>query len=232
VRKNPVEWGILRRASLASLCAFQKQEGAPVMVTKVLLAGSLLVLPSLALAQRPEQRLETGVFFTFVRLAEIGSTDHGSGTSTAGLGGRVVWRLLGHVDVDGELALHPNAGVSGHRVQGFLGAKAGLRLSRVGLFAKVRPGFVYFSKDPFGVARPDSTVFHPRWAHSLEPALDLGGVLEYYGSNGLVIRFDLADTIVSYDERAVSSSPLEPPRQVAGFTTRNRQWSLGVGKRF
>ncbi len=147
-------------------------------VTKALLGSLLLALPCLASAQSSERRLEVGAFLTHARLEEIGSTDHGTGTSTAGLGGRIGWRLLRHLDIDGEVAVHPNAGVSGYRVQGFLGARAGVRFGRVGLFAKVRPGFLYFSKDPFGVARPDSTLFDVRWAHSLEPALDVGGVVE------------------------------------------------------
>lgn len=201
-------------------------------VTKALLGSLLLALPSLSSAQSTEPRLEAGAFLTHAWLEEIGSTDHGTGTSTAGLGGRIGWRLLPHLDIDGEVAVHPKAGVSGYRVQGFLGARAGVRLGRFGLFAKVRPGFLYFSQDPFGVARAGSTVFDVRWADSLEPALDVGGVIEYYTPTGTIIRFDLGDTIVDYDARVVSSSLLEPPRSVAGFTTRNRQWSLGVARRF
>jgi hypothetical protein len=202
------------------------------MVMRILVVALLLTRPSLAGAQQREQRIEAGVFFTHVLLEEIGSTDHRTGTSTGGLGGRLVWRLLRHMDVDGELAVHPNAGVSGHRVQGFLGAKAGVRFRRVGLFAKLRPGFIYFSRDPFGVADADSAPFNVRWAHSLEPALDVGAAVEYYTSRGLIIRFDLADTFVDYNQRSLSSSRIEPLRSVAGFTTRNRQWSFGVAKRF
>jgi hypothetical protein len=201
------------------------------MAIKLLLAGLLLTFPSLAAAQSSEPRLETGVFFTFARLEEIGTTDHGKGTSTAGLGGRIGVRILRHLDVDGELAVHPRAGVSGYRIQGFLGAKTGVRVSRVGLFIKVRPGFVYFEKDPFGVAAAGSTFLHPQWAHSVEPALDLGGTVEYY-TRGVVLRFDLGDTIVRYDSRSVFTSQLLPPMAAGGFTTRNRQWSFGVGKRF
>jgi hypothetical protein len=193
-----------------------------------LLTAMSLAFPSLASAQR----LETGVFFTFVRLEEIGSNDHEVGTTAGGPGGRVVWRLLRHLDIDGEVAVHPNAGVSGSRIQGFLGAKAGVRFSRVGLFAKARPGFLYFSKDPFGVGRQGATFFNTQWAHSLEPACDIGGVVEYYTRNGLVVRLDLADTVVRYEARSVFVSQREPSRQVAGFTTRNRQWSVGAGKRF
>ena len=154
------------------------------MTTRASLVGLFLVLPTLAFAQRQEPRLEAGVFFTYILLEEIGSTDHSAGTSAVGLGGRIVWRPLSHLDIDGDLGLHPNAGVSGQRIQGFLGAKTGVRLGRTGLFAKVRPGFVYFSKDPFGVAAPDSTPFDTRWADSLEPALELGGVFEYLHIEG------------------------------------------------
>jgi hypothetical protein len=193
-----------------------------------LLAGVSVMVPSLAAAQQ----LETGVFFTYAFLEQVGSTDHRAGSTTGGLGGRIVWRALPFLDVEGELAGHPNAGVSGYKVQGFAGVKSGIRFSQLGVFVKVRPGFLYFSKDPFGVRRPDATFFEPHWAHSLEPAIDVGGVLEYYAPNNVVIRFDLADTIVRYSSRSVFGSQHEPPREIAAFTTRNRQWSFGVAKRF
>jgi hypothetical protein len=201
------------------------------MVKMSVLVGSLL-LPSVVLAQPSTERLETGVFFTYVFLERIGSRDAGPGTQTGGLGGRIVWRLMPYLDLDGELAVHPNAGVSGHRVQGFLGLKTGVRFRHVGLFAKVRPGFLYFSKDPFGVGARGSTFFEPQWAQSLDPSLDIGGVFEYYTPRGVVVRFDFSDTIVSYSARTVFSSQLLPPRSVGGFTTHNRQWSLGAGYRF
>jgi hypothetical protein len=212
-------------------CAFLNQEGA-VMGTKATLIGLLLLLPDLAFAQHDQSRLEAGVFLTYAFLEEIGSTDHERGTLTLGLGGRIAWRVWRFVDVDGEVALHPEAGVSGRRVQAFLGSKAGVRFRQAGIFVKARPGFVYFSKDPFGAAAPGSTFFNPRWAHSLEPALELGGVFEYYTAKGVVVRFDLADTIVRYDARAVTVSQFQPPIAAGGFTTYNRHWSLGVAKRF
>jgi hypothetical protein len=193
---------------------------------------TLLLAPTFAAAQPHEQRLETGLLFTYAHLEKIGSTDHGVGSTTAGVGGRIAWRLMRYLDVEGELGVHPSAGVRGYRIQGFVGAKSGVRFNRVGLFAKARPGFLYFSKDPFGAAEPDSAFLNPRWADSLEPALDIGVVAEYYSSNDLLIRFDVGDTIVTYDARSVFVSQREPRRPVAGFATRNRQWSLGVGKRF
>jgi hypothetical protein len=202
------------------------------MVKSALLAGLLLTQPTVAVAQSPAPRLETGVFFTFAKLERIGTTDHGAGTSTAGLGGRIGWRLLRYVDADGELSVHPRAGVSGYRIQGFAGTKVGTWFGRLGVHAKARPGFLYFERDPFGVGAPGSTFPRSAWAGSLEPALDLGASIQYVTPRGLVVRFDAGETIVRYTSRTVVTSPLLPPIEQGGFTTRNRQWSVGLGRRF
>jgi hypothetical protein len=202
------------------------------MKEAALLAAVLLTLPTVCVAQSSAPRLETSVFFTFAKLERIGSTDHGPGTSTAGLGGRIGWRLLRHMDVEGELSVHPRAGVSGYRVQGFAGAKIGTWFGRLGVHAKARPGFLYFEKDPFGVAAPGSRFPRSEWAASVEPALDLGAIVQYVTPGGVFVRLDFGKTIVRYDSRTVVSSQLLPPFEQGGFTTRNRQWSIGVGKRF
>lgn len=196
--------------------------------TTILAAVPFLLLASAASAQR----LEAGGFLTYAFLERIGSNDHEVGTSTLGLGGRAVVRLVPFVDLDGELAVHPNAGVSGYKLDGFLGAKTGVRARRFGGFVKARPGFLYFSKDPFGVGRPGTTFASTEWAHSLDPALDLGAVIEWYPPSRLIVRFDLGDTMVRYHPRTVVVSQRQPPEQVGGFTTRNRQWSIGLSKRF
>jgi hypothetical protein len=200
-------------------------------MAKAILVSLVLTISSVASAQSRDGRVEAGVFITSVFLEEIGSNDHSVGTGAGGLGGRIGYRVLRWLIVEGELAVHPNAGISGHRVQAFLGARTGVRLGNIGVFAKARPGFLYFSKDPFGVALPGSTPFNTRWADSLEPTLDLGAVIEVHTSGPAVFRFDLGDTIVSYNRREVRSG-LQPPQPAGGFVTHNRQWSLGVGMRF
>ena len=197
------------------------------------LVGVLLTLPAFAMAQSAEPRLETGVFFTYARLERIGSTDHGVGSTTAGLGGRLAWRVVPHVDLDGELSVHPRAGVSGYRLQGFAGVKAGAWFGRFGLHAKARPGFLYFEKDPFGAGSRSATFPLTDWDDSLEPAIDYGAIVQYLTPrHGLIVRLDVGETVVRYDARMVTSSPFVPAREVGGFTTRNRQWSVGLGKRF
>jgi hypothetical protein len=202
------------------------------MAKRAFLTGVLLTLPTLCVAQSPEPRLETGVFFTSAKLERIGTTDHGAGTSTAGLGGRIAWRIVRHADVDGELSVHPRAGVRGYRIQGFAGTKVGTWIGRLGLHARARPGFLYFEKDPFGVAAPGSTFLRPESAGSLEPALDLGASIQYATARGLLVRFDVGETIVRYNSRTIVSSQQLPPIEQGAFTTRNRQWSIGLGKRF
>jgi len=66
-----------------------------------LLVGLSVAVPSTAQAQR----LEAGGFITYAFLEQIGSTDHGIGTSTLGLGGRAVWHVVRFVDLDGALLL-------------------------------------------------------------------------------------------------------------------------------
>jgi hypothetical protein len=74
-------------------------------------------------------------------------------------------------------------------------------------------------------------VFPGEWARSLDASADVGGTFELYTPRGRVVRFDLSDTIVRYHARHVHSQ-FAPPRPVGGFTTHNRQWSIGFGTRF
>jgi hypothetical protein len=193
---------------------------------------TLLVFPCVGFAQTGSQRFEASGHFTYIFLRQIGSRDSGPGTEALGIGGRITYYVARHIDLEGDLIFHPNAGVQGYRVQGLFGAKAGFRFDRFGVFAKVRPGFLYFSRDPFGVGSAGSTPLSTRWASSLERSIDLGGVVEYYTARGLIVRFDLGDTIVNYEPRTVVTSSLQPPRGAGGFTTDNWQGSFGLGFRF
>jgi hypothetical protein len=181
----------------------------------------LLMSPFLASAQVPDGRFEAGGHMTYIFMRQIGTRDAGVGTDAIGLGGRFTYRASRYFDLEADVILHPNSGVSGHRVQGFFGGKVGYRLEKFGIFAKARPGFLYFAKDPFG-----------RGMSSLERSIDLGGVLEYYTARGLIVRFDLGDTIISYEPRTVVVSQFQPPINAGGFTTDNWQGGLGIGFRW
>jgi hypothetical protein len=191
-----------------------------------------LAFPSLVFSQDSGERFEAGGHMTYIFMRQIGTRDAGAGTDALGLGGRFTYRLSRYFDLEADMILHPNAGVSGHRVQGLFGGKGGYRFEKVGIFAKARPGFLYFSKDPFGRAESGSTPLAPRPASSMERSFDLGGVLEYYTARGLIVRFDLGNTIINYEPRTVVVSQFQPPIDRGGFTTDNWQGGLGIGFRW
>src|SRR5262245_35226758 len=193
----------------------------------------VLTVPHIAGAQDIEQRYEVGGLITYTFLREIGSTDHGVGTESAGLGGRLVYRLFPMLDLETEINVLPgNSATSGNHLQGFFGAKVGKRWTKGGIFLKARPGFIHFRRDPFGVQKPGSSIFSNERATSTEPDTDLGGVLEYYTERGLILRFDLGDSIIRYARRTVHTSASVPDFEAGGITTHNWQGSFGISLRF
>jgi len=159
----------------------------------------VLTVPAIASAQGTEQRYELGGLVTYTFLRAIGSTDAGVGTEAVGLGGRLVYRAFPSLDLETEINFLPgNSATSGNHVQGLFGVKAGKRWQKGGIFLKARPGFIHFRRDPFGVAKPSGGFFLHERVASTEPDIDLGGVVEYYTARGLILRFDLGDSVIHY----------------------------------
>ena len=193
----------------------------------------VLMVPDIAGAQDTKQRYELGGLITYTFLREIGSRDAGVGTESAGLGGRLVYRAFPLLDLETEINVLPgNSATSGNHLQGFFGVKAGKRWQKGGIFLKARPGFIHFSRDPFGVAKPGSGFFSNERVASTEPDIDLGGVIEYYTARGLILRFDLGDSVIRYARRTVRTSEFLPAFEAGGFTTHNWQGSFGISLRF
>lgn len=187
--------------------------------------------PEGAHAQGAERKFEVGAHLTGTFLEEIGTRDAGVGTSASGLGSRFAYHLHKHVAVDAEVNLLPGA-VGKNRVQGLLGLKAGFRADKFGLFVKARPGFMHFRSDPFGRSEPGSSLLARSKASSTEPLVDVGGVVEFYPSDSMVVRFDLGDTIIRYASRTVRVGLPTAEITAGGFTTHNAQASFGIGWRF
>lgn len=178
-------------------------------------------------------KVEVGASVTGTFLREIGTTDHGTGTSASGVGGRLTYNFTRYISLDSELTLLPgNAATSGNRVQALLGIKAGPRTDKFGLFAKVRPGFMYFRNDPFERLVPASNLLRRRPVSSIEPVVDVGAVVEVYPSSAWIVRFDAGDTIIRFRKRLIRPTFDGPQIEAGGFTTHNFQGSIGVGFRF
>ena len=130
--------------------------------------------------------------------------------------------------------------VTGRIAEGLFGVKAGKRFSKVGIFAKARPGFMTIGKGYFDFV-PNSGGFVTLIPHRTTPfALDLGGVFEFYPSKKVVLRVDLGDTILRYPQRSFIGFNVDPvtfaltpvQRIQPAYTTHNTQFIVGVGFRF
>lgn len=198
----------------------------------VIAAACVLIITRQAHAQSEPKSFEVGANITGTFLREIGTRDVGVGTSTGGLGGRFAYNFDEHFAFDTEVNLFlGNPATSGRIVQGQFGLKAGVRKGRVGVFGKIRPGFMYFRNDPFGAREPGGGLFRGR-ASSTEPMVDVGGVVEVYTSDAFFLRLDVGDTIINYRQRTIRPTFSGPEVSVGGFTTHNFQGSFGIGYRF
>ena len=196
------------------------------LVFVCLTAISLLVLTEGVQAQVDEKKFEVGAVFTSITLTDFKSRSLpglATGDSTVrGLGGRLAYNFNDYLAIDGEASFFPETKFGneeiGQKTQGFVGLKAGVRRSRVGVFAKARPGVMWFGE--FSSRGRCVTTPLGRTcglAHENDFALDVGGVVEFYPSRRSIIRVDVGDTLIRYPDQ--------------GFV-HNAQFSVGFGWRF
>jgi hypothetical protein len=159
------------------------------------------------------QSVDLGVQFSTIRFSDLEITD-------AGFGGRITFNATRSIAFEAEVNYFPKDKrgpfEGGRKTQALVGLKTGFRSDFAGIFSKLRPGFIRFSRDFLG--NEDSKT---------DFALDIGGVLELYPSGRGVIRFDLGDTIIRFGERSLPTGATFP-----SFTSHNFQFSVGVGIRF
>ena len=185
-------------------------------------------------AQSEPSRFEAGVQASVLRLSDFGST-------STGIGGRFTFNVARWAALEAEGNFFPQDDVRlpetiadlrvthyRRRTDGFFGAKVGVRGERLGLFAKVRPGFTVLTErnDPSaceGEVCALALLLRPEYR--TEFALDLGGVLEFYPSRQFVARFELGDTIIRHRSTA-------PPCWGEECTSHNVSSKFGFGLRF
>jgi hypothetical protein len=164
-----------------------------------------------------------------------------------GVGGRFTFNLNKHIAFEGAGYFFPRSCFdcpnNGRVTEVVGGLKAGKRFEKWGLFGKVRPGFVNFSKGQFNILPNGSQPSFP-FTFQVKPltnfATDVGGVLEFYPSRHIVTRFDAGDTIINIRERMRNDLRFDPatstfslvPIRVPGRTTHNFQFSASVGYRW
>jgi hypothetical protein len=200
----------------------------------VFLAAVLVMGPArFAFAQSGVPGSDVAFQASMLRLTE----DSVEGTSWS-FGGRVTARVFRWISLDGELTYAPTddleqsfgtsdaGGLTYHRsrLDGLLGVKVGPRFDRVGVFAKVRPGFSNLTGEGVGcdgdvcalilIAPPE---------YGTEFIMDLGGVVEFYPSDRLLARVDVGTTFIRHRSFA-------PP--CSDCTSTNLNAGVGFGVRF
>lgn len=184
-----------------------------------------------AVAQDSPGRFEVGGSFTAF---------HFNSAANFGPGLEGDFNLGRHFALDGAfnwlLAGPRNAGIFGGTAGtlGLFGGKAGTRTEHFGVFVKVRPGFIsranQLREETIDLA---IAAFNVRFARLTEPALDFGGVFEYYPAKHWALRYDFGDTIVFQEGVKISfgiPAPLTP--SIGGRNTNNFQFSTSVHYRF
>jgi hypothetical protein len=159
----------------------------------------------------------------------------------AGFGGRLTFNVTPNFGLEAQGDFFPrdarlfNGGRAGGRaLQGLAGIKLGKRFENFGIFGKARPGVISFGKtisfagfdNSFGFAIPRIHL-----ARRTYFAFDLGGVLEFYPSTRVVMRFDGGDTMIRYGANqlpiGLASFVVNPAETIHSF-----EFNAGVGFRF
>jgi len=212
--------------------------------------GSLQPESTSQSTQETEPKFELGVQFSSLGFTQVerfpGSlpgipTSEFRDTRTqAGFGGRFTFNVTPDFALEAQgdyfprdAALFNNFRAGGRALQGQAGIKVGKRFEKFGVFGKARPGVVSFGKtltfDGF-----DTSQGFPFPLFHLERrtyfSFDLGGVLEFYPSRRLVMRFDGGDTMIRYGGNELPF-PVTPTFTSAE-TIHNFEFSAGVGFRF
>ncbi|MEK6282349.1 MAG: outer membrane beta-barrel protein [Acidobacteriota bacterium] len=164
-----------------------------------------------------------------------------------GVGVRFTYNLTNNIGLEAEGNLFGESpdvsvlGLRGRMSQGQFGAKVGKRFKRLGVFGKIRPGFVGFSKVSYLVSTSTLTFdfgrqvsigrFGERKGKFF--STDVGGVVEFYPSRHLMTRVDLGDTIIRYGKIVVPGYSLSGAIQrIPPETRHNFQFTAGIGLRF
>jgi hypothetical protein len=138
-----------------------------------------------------ERHRSLGVNFVSVSLPGEGNGCRGCRENHEGVGFPYGFRISSHVYFDSEVNYFAVNRDGNPNLQGLFGIKFGQQAKNWGVFAKLRPGFIYYRNAWSGGENPkreDLSRF----------ALDAGGVLEVYPTRRSAIRVDFGTTLVRY----------------------------------
>lgn len=210
---------------------------------------ALLVLTTFSVSiaySQSEKKFEIGAQFSTLGTqthSVSGITIREDQKHVQGFGGRFGYNATEHIALEAEVNYFPRDRdlEGGRKFQGVFGVKVGQRFDKVGVFAKARPGFVRFERGDYFPVGGCIAVFPPPLAcfqsrATTNFAFDVGGIVEVYPSKNTLIRFDVGDTLIRFDQRNVAATSDVFAVLVAfpapAETKHNLQASVGFGFRF
>lgn len=205
------------------------------MRTLTILLVTIISFASVAVAQSKKDKLEIGGQTTSLTFF---SPDFQFDDTKAGVGGRVTYNFNRSIAAEAEINFFPQQqflfNADGSAIQAQFGVKLGKRFKKFGVFGKVRPGFVsvnrVFTILP-GPLQPNF-LFDFKVERENFFSTDFGGVLEFYPSSRMLVRFDAGDTMIRHPARFVPLGFGGPVVLARGPKfTHNFQFTAGVGFR-
>jgi hypothetical protein len=197
-----------------------------------------------ALAQSKAKKYELGWQITSMTLLPPSLQGYQSpAASEPGFGARITYNFTDQLAVESEVNFFPNRNVfsvpdQGRAVQGQFGLKFGKRFKRIGVFGKVRPGFlsidnVFFYEPGARFDFQGVILLNVRNDRQTHFTTDLGGALEFYPSGRTVFRVDAGDTVVRYGPsfEPIAFDPLNQTK-VPAKIKHNFQLTAGFALRF
>jgi hypothetical protein len=214
--------------------------------SSALLFVLLLVLAATARAQEQDApKYEIGVQYSSlsINLPGFRGTEN-----VAGFGARATYNLTDYFALEAEGNVYPTGAqrdyvTGGASQQMQFGAKVGKRWSKFGVFGKARPGFISFGDTLTPLRLESGGVSFIRFDRERKThfSMDVGGVLEFYPTSRMLVRFDAGDTMIRFGEHSElqpfpvllsSQATASPVATAPAETTHSFQFTAGVGFRF
>ena len=173
-------------------------------------------------------RFEAGIHYVNVSLPMDWRGCTGCRVSNSGVGGIFTYRLTRGLWFDSETDYFPGGGGTekGPAIEGLYGIRYGVSHPRWAVYAKVRPGFIYYEQAS-SYPNADELRALTRFA------FDTGTVLEYHASRHGTLRLDAGVTFVRYlqglDPQQPSKGWISPDYYA---TQGNFQLAFGYARRF
>lgn len=142
----------------------------------------------------PVQHWELGTQYTYLSLPVLTrDCPTACREGFSGMGTTFVYNFTHGFAFDSSMNFLPGQNGSQGMTQGLFGVRLGQQFHRVGIFGKVRPGFIYYNNALPGGGDPNPTSL-------TRFAWDFGGIVEVYPGreSHSVLRFDVGTTLVRY----------------------------------